>query len=196
MRTTQATDAEATGYVVLTRGAERRRIPYWFGTGTPALAGVEADAALKSAGQLQVLDEGRHRAASRATATRRTRSDSASARRSPAPSASSGSRSTKPAANFGVVVTSRAPGVRVEPRIVHAGDERRLTGYAALPFNLNPYLRTFGELVLAAGTILPAAGSYDVVFDSPSAARAGAFTFRYWVERRRRRRRSRCGRRA
>ena len=41
--------------------------------------------------------------------------------------------------------------MRVEPRIVHAGDERRLTGYAALPFNLNPYLRTFGDLVLAAG---------------------------------------------
>ena len=53
---------------------------------------------------------------------------------------------------------------------MHAGDERRLTGYAALPFNLNPYLRTFGEPVLAAGTILPAAGAYDVVFDSPSAA--------------------------
>ena len=87
----------------------------------------------------------------------------------------------RPAANFGVVVTSRAPGVRVEPRIVRAGDERRLTGYAALPFNLNPYLRTFGELVLAAGTILPAAGAYDIVFDSPSAARAGAFTFRYWL---------------
>ena len=156
------------------------RIPYWFGTGTPALAGAKPRRADES-GQLQVLDEGRSRRASRATATRRARSDSASARRSPAPSASSGSRSTKPATNFGVVVTSRAPGVRVEPRIVRAGDERHLTGYAALPFNLNPYLRTFGELVLAAGTILPAAGSYDVVFDSPSAARAGAFTFRYWV---------------
>ena len=35
--------------------------------------------------------------------------------------------------------------------------------------------------MLAAGTILPAAGSYDVVFDSPSAARAGAFTYRYWI---------------
>jgi hypothetical protein len=35
--------------------------------------------------------------------------------------------------------------------------------------------------VLASGTILPAAGAYDVVFDSPSAARAGAFTFRYWL---------------
>jgi hypothetical protein len=87
----------------------------------------------------------------------------------------------RPAANFGVVVTSRAKGVRVEPRIVRAGDERRLTGYAALPFNLNPYLRTLGDVVLAAGTILPAAGAYDVVFDSPSAARAGRFAFRFWI---------------
>ena len=69
----------------------------------------------------------------------------------------------------------------MEPRIVHAGDERRLTGYTALPFNLNPYLRTFGEPVLAAGTILPAAGSYDVVFDTPSAASAGKFAFRFWI---------------
>ena len=35
--------------------------------------------------------------------------------------------------------------------------------------------------MLAAGTILPAKGAYDVVFDSPSAARAGAFSFRYWL---------------
>ena len=35
--------------------------------------------------------------------------------------------------------------------------------------------------MLASGTILPAAGAYDIVFDSPSAARAGAFTFRYWL---------------
>jgi len=83
--------------------------------------------------------------------------------------------------NFGVVVTSRAPGTVVEPRIVRAGDERRLTGYPALPFNLNPYLRIFGEPVLAAGAILPTAGAYDVVFDSPAGARAGAVSFRYWV---------------
>jgi subtilisin family serine protease len=146
VRTTRPADAEATGYVVLTRGTERLRLPYWVGTGTPALAGAKRGA-LRRPGPERVF---------RVTLAR-------------------------PAVNFGVVVTSRAPGVRVEPRIVRAGDERRLTGYAALPFNLNPYLRTFGELVLASGTILPAAGSYDVVFDSPSAARAGPFTFRYWV---------------
>ncbi|HWG56343.1 MAG TPA: hypothetical protein VNT58_07460, partial [Gaiellaceae bacterium] len=87
----------------------------------------------------------------------------------------------RPAANFGVVVTRQARGVRIEPRIVRAGDENRLVGYTALPFNLNPYLRIFEQPVRASGAILPAAGAYDVVFDTPSAAAAGAFTFRYWI---------------
>jgi hypothetical protein len=90
-------------------------------------------------------------------------------------------RLRRPVANFGVVITSRAPGVRVEPRIVAAGDENRLTGLSALPFNLNPYLDGYGDVVLAAGAISPRAGSYDVVFDSGTPAGAGAFTFRYWV---------------
>lgn len=174
-----ASDAEQTGYVVLTRGAERRRIPYWFRTGAPSLGAVRTTALRKP---------GIHKATTRGGTTRVARyryperpAGFGFAAELPGPERVFRVTLGRAAANFGVVVTSRAPGVRVEPRIVRAGDERRLTGYAALPFNLNPYLRTFGDLVLAAGTILPAAGSYDVVFDSPSAARAGAFTFRYWL---------------
>ena len=89
---------------------------------------------------------------------------------------------TKPVANFGVVITRRNTGVKVEPRIVEDGDENRLTGYAALPTNLNPYLAQFGNPVLAAAAIRPLAGSYDVVFDSATAAGAGGFTFRFWVD--------------
>jgi hypothetical protein len=65
---------------------------------------------------------------------------------------------TKPVANFGVVIVRRDGGARVEPRVVSAGDENRLTGYAALPFNLNPYLAQFGDPVLAAGAVRPLAG--------------------------------------
>jgi len=173
-----APEAEHTGYVVLTLGAERRRIPYWFRTGLPALAGAKATTLRKV---------GLHKATTKGGTTRVTRyryperpTGFGFAAELPGPERIFRVTLPRPATNF-VVVTSRAPGVRVEPRIVRAGDERRLTGYAALPFNLNPYLRTFGDLVLAAGTILPAAGAYDVVFDSPSAARAGAFAFRYWV---------------
>ena len=88
----------------------------------------------------------------------------------------------RPATNFGVVITRRAAGVQVEPRVVVAGDENRLTGYPALPVNLNPYLVQFGDPVLAAGAVRVLAGAYDVVFDSPTAAGAGSFTFRYWVD--------------
>ena len=36
--TAGAAEAEVSGFVVLTRGAERRRIPYWFRVADPALA--------------------------------------------------------------------------------------------------------------------------------------------------------------
>ena len=84
-------------------------------------------------------------------------------------------------ANFGVVVTRRGAGSRVEPRIVAAGNESRLTGYPALPVNLNPYVDEFGGPTLVAGAIRPRPGAYDVVFDSPSSANAGSFRFRFWI---------------
>ena len=88
----------------------------------------------------------------------------------------------RPVANLGVAITSRAPGVRVEPRLVADGDENRLTGYAALPFDLNPYVDEFESPVLAAGGIMPAPGAYAVVFDSATRAGAGKFRFRFWVD--------------
>src|SRR4029077_9326614 len=68
------------------------------------------------------------------------------------------------------------------PRIVVAGDESRLTGYAALPIDINPYRSAYGEPALVAGAILPSAGQYDLVFDTPSGARPGSFMFRFWVD--------------
>ena len=47
-----------------------------------------------------------------------------------------------------------------------------MTGYPSLPLNLNPYLSEFLAPVPAAGAVLPARGTYDVVFDSPSRADA------------------------
>src|SRR5207244_7727251 len=62
-------------------------------------------------------------------------------------------------------------GVRIQPRVVVAGDENRLTGYAGLPITLNPYLPTFDRLEPVVGAILPAPGAYDVVFDTTSRLR-------------------------
>ncbi len=172
-------DLELTGYLVLTRGAEQRRIAYWFRTGAPALAGAKTTA-LRRTGTYKATTKGGSTRITRYRYPERPVGFGFSAELA-GPERVFRLNLGRPAANFGVAITSRAKGVRVEPRIVLAGDERRLTGYAALPFNLNPYLRTFGDLVLASGAILPAAGAYDIVFDSPSRARAGAFTFRFWV---------------
>jgi subtilisin family serine protease len=177
--TTKAPDAEATGYIVLSRGAEKRRIPYWFRTGAAKLANAKTTP-LRRAGSYSSTTRG---GAARITSYSYpdVPAGAGFATKLPGPERVFRLTLGGPATNFGVVVTSRAKGVRVEPRIVHAGDERRLTGYPALPFNLNPYLRTFGEPVLASGTILPAAGAYDIVFDSRTAASAGKFAFRFWI---------------
>ena len=90
-------------------------------------------------------------------------------------------RIAKRVANAGVVITQLGRGSRVEPRIVAALDENRLTGYAGLPVNHNPYMDEFRETVRAAGVLSPLPGEYAIVFDSAARAGAGAFTFRYWV---------------
>ncbi len=171
--------AELSGFVVLTRGADRRRVPYWLRVSVPALAGGKATTLTKPGTYTATTRGGR----SLVSRYRYPESPTGLGFATVLPGPERVYRVTlaRPVANFGVAITSRAKGVRVEPRIVRAGDENRLTGYAALPFNLNPYLRTFQQPVLASGAILPAAGTYDIVFDSPSNASAGAFTFRFWV---------------
>ena len=177
--TTRPGDAELTGYVVLTRGTDVRRIPYWLRTGVPKIGAAK---------RTPLRRPGIHSATTRGATNRVSRyfyperpAGLGFAAELPGPERVFRVTLSRPARNFGVVITRHGPGVSIEPRIVLAGDERRLAGYAALPYNLNPYLRTFQEPVLAAGVILPAAGSYDVVFDSRSAARAGSFSFRYWL---------------
>ena len=84
-------------------------------------------------------------------------------------------------ANAGVVITQRRSGVRVEPRVVVALDENRLTGFAGLPVNRNPYMDEFHQSVPVAGVLSPRPGEYAAVFDSATRGGAGAFTFRYWM---------------
>ena len=58
------------------------------------------------------------------------------------------------------------------PRLVVAGDENRLLGFSALPVDINPY-RQYGRVVPSVGAILPKAGAYDIVFDTPPARSLG-----------------------
>jgi hypothetical protein len=69
----------------------------------------------------------------------------------------------------------------VMPHVVLDGSEDRLAGYAGLPLDLNPYRTQYGAPIRVAGAVLPAAGTYDLVFDTRSAAAAGPFAFRWWV---------------
>ncbi len=169
---------EVTGSITLTRGADVRRVPYW---------GRVSGSVLSEAARTWLKTPGEYNAS--------TRGNRSLVRVYRYPERAAGVDATldgpervfrvairKPFANFGVVITSREPGVRVQPRVVVAGDENRLTGYAALPLDHNPYLTTFGNPVLAAGALRPAPGAYDLVFDSSTRAGAGRFTFRYWID--------------
>ena len=108
---------------------------------------------------------------------RRRRHDGASRARS----ASFRLRLTGPRRTSASSITSRGRGSRVEPRVVAGLDENRLTGYAGLPVNHNPYMEEFRAPTLAAGALSPIPGEYGVVFDSAARAGAGSFRFRYWV---------------
>lgn len=170
---------EVSGRIVLTRGADRRLVPFWFRVAAPNLAGAPATRLTKP-GVYKGNTRGRQSLASGYRYPEVLPGGPVTDRLAGPEQLF---RVTVPAniSNFGVVITGRAAGVHVEPRIIVAGDENRLTGYAALPFYLNPYLALFGKPVLAAGAISPLPGAYDLVFDSGSSVGAGAFSFRYWL---------------
>jgi hypothetical protein len=172
-----ASQAEHSGFVVLTRGAEQRRIPYWFRVATPALAAAQTTPLAKTGtysgdtrGHPALVDTYRYPADPRELGVPRMLLGPEQVFR-----VSLG----KPVANFGAAVTGGSS--LVQPRVVRAGDENRLLGELALPFNANPYLPGYGVPTRVAGAALPGAGDYDIVFDSPTASGAGPFTFRFWI---------------
>jgi hypothetical protein len=177
---TATVDDELTGFVVLSRGGERRRIAYWLRVEQPKLAS-EPHRTLTRPGVYSGTTAGKPSLVSsyRYPADSRPLSDQTSLA---GPEQVFSFRLKKPVANFGVVITGRGPGVAVTPRIVLGGDENRLTGYTALPIVFNPYLERFQDPVAISSATRPAAGSYDIVFDTPSRSSAGRYAFRFWVD--------------
>jgi subtilisin family serine protease len=172
-----ATQATHTGFVVLSRGSEQRRIPYWFRVTAPTLGAAQTTPLTgtgtyrgDTSGRPSLVDSYRYPEDPRGFGVNRVMSGPEQVFRVTL---------SRRVGNFGVAVT-RGPG-DVEPRVVRAGDENQLVGETGLPYSANPYLSGFGRPVPVAGAVLPAPGQYDVVFDSPSARGAGAFTFRFWV---------------
>ncbi len=177
-----AAEGDTVGFVQLTRGSDERRVPYWAHVEVPKLEGAP-HSTLRGPGLYGGNTAGKK---SLVSSYRYPEGGLACNCATGVPTDLSGPEqvfrlTVKPnVANIGAVVLSRASGVRVSPRLVIAGDENRLVGYAALPVNINPY-QLFGRVEPVVGAVLPAPGSYDLVFDTPAGAKPGKFTFRVWV---------------
>ena len=175
--TPAATEATHTGFVVLQRGSDRRRMPFWFRVAAPKL-GLEPTTPLTRTGTYQGDTRGRPALVSSYRYPDDARGFGVE-RSLLGPEQVFRVSITQPVANFGVAVTGGAR--NVEPRVVRAGDENQLLGAIGLPFNANPYLPGYGGPMRVAGAVLPAPGEYDVVFDSGSTVGAGVFRFRFWI---------------
>jgi subtilisin family serine protease len=181
LRLTVSHTAEAgngAGFVVLTRGSDVRRVAFWFRVEVPRLQ-LDPHRTLHwpglyhgdTAGQASRVSSYRYPVRGVGTAV---------------PTRLGGPEQVfrftlrRQVANFGAVIVHQAPGMKVSPRLVADNDENRVTGYAGIPMSLNPY-RGFDEAEPVVGAVLPNPGTYDFVFDTPTGAKPGAFTFRFWV---------------
>jgi subtilisin family serine protease len=176
-RTAKAGDGS--GFVVLTRGADVRRVAFWFHVEIPKLA-LDPHRILRAPGLYHGDTAGK---ASRVSSYRYPQRGLAFG----VPTRLGGPEQVfrftlrRKVANFGAVVVGHAAGVRVSPRLVAGNDENRLTGYAGLPVSLNPY-QGFDTAEPVVGAVLPEPGTYEFVFDTPTGAKPGAFMFRFWVD--------------
>jgi hypothetical protein len=159
---------DVTGFVVLTRGTDVRRIPFWFAV---ADGRVGPATLLRRPGVVKGTTKG---APSRINAYRYPSSgDGVWA----GPERAYRVRITGKPANFGAVTLTGA----ALPHVVIGGNADHLAGYAGMPSDLNPYRNAYGSTVPVAGAVLPAPGFYDIVLDTHTAAQAGPFTFRWWI---------------
>jgi subtilisin family serine protease len=167
-------DGDAQGFVLLSRGSDVRRIPFWLHVESPKL-GPPTQSLLRTG------TFSGNAATGKASVDHYRYPDPGSIAPLPGPEQIFSVKLAAPTGNFGVRVVTQANGVHVMPRIVRNDDENQLVGYTGLPFDFNPYRDLFGRSIPVVAAILPAAGNYDVVFDTASAATAGKFTFRFWL---------------
>lgn len=170
---------DGTGFVVLTRGADVRRVTFWFHVEVPRL-GLDPHRILRAPGLYHGDTAGK---ASHVSSYRYPQRGLASG----VPTRLGGPEQVfrftlrRRVANFGAVVVGHAPGIRVSPRLVADDDENRVVGYTGVPTAVNPY-QGFYRAEPAVGAVLPDPGTYEFVFDTPTGAKPGAFTFRFWVD--------------
>jgi len=176
---TRMRDQDASGFVVVSRGSDSRRIPFWFRVERPRLR-LDRHVPLPGPG---VYVGNTARGAARVTSYGYPEIPPG---RASFPVLLPGREIVyrvhvrRRFANFGVAILTRNRGIAVEPRIVRAGDENRLAGLTALPFDANPYRASYGRHRLVVAVARPAPGLYDIVFDTPRGKRPGQFNFRFW----------------
>jgi subtilisin family serine protease len=171
---------DGSGFIVLTRSGQTRRIPYWLRVTARRLR-HEPRQLLRRPGVYR-------------GDTRKGRSLVSSYRYPASPGALGVTTRLdgpeqvfrfvlrRPVANAGAVILWHANGTLISPRLVVGGNEDRLAGFTALPIRINPYQPGFYGTEPVVGVFRPAPGRYDLVFDTPSRARAGRFRFRFWVD--------------
>ncbi len=175
----KAASGDGTGFVVLTRGGDVRRVPLWFHVEVPRLR-RDQYSRLSAPGVYRGDTAGK-----RASVSTYRYPDGGLASgvptRLPGPEQVFRFTLRRPVANFGAVVLHQGRGVRVSPRLVTGDDENRLVGYTALPVTLNPYQGASKPLPVV-GAVLPTVGAYEFVFDTPPRTKPGAFSFRFWID--------------
>jgi subtilisin family serine protease len=172
-------EQDVSGFVVLTRGTDARRVPFWFRVERPQLQ-RERHISLARPG---TYSGDTTRGVARVSTYRYPElspGNSAFPVNLPGRELVYRVHIRTRVANFGVAVVARGRGVAVEPRIVRSGDENRLAGLTALPYDANPYRASEGRHRLIAGVLQPAPGTFDVVFDTPGRGHPGRFSFRFW----------------
>jgi len=175
-RTSRAGDGM--GFVLLTRGSDIRRVPFWFRVEVPRL-GLDSHRTLSRPGIHHGNTAGKPSRVSFYRYPERGFAVGVPTRLG-GPEQVFRFRLRRRVANFGAVVVASGRGVRVSPRLVAGDDENRLVGYTGLPTSLNPY-QEFARPEPVVAAVLPDPGTYDLVFDTPTGAKPGAFTFRFWV---------------
>jgi subtilisin family serine protease len=175
-RTARAGDG--TGFVLLTRGSDVRRIAFWFHVEVPRLE-LDRHRTLRRPGLYRGDTAG---GPSRVSSYRYPVRGLVNG----VPTRLGGPEQVfrftlrRRVANFGVVIVGHSAAAHVSPRLVSGGDENRVVGYTGIPANLNPY-QGFGRSEPVVGAVLPDPGVYDFVFDTPTGKTPGAFSFRFWV---------------
>jgi subtilisin family serine protease len=176
----RAAAGEGSGFVVLTRGGQTRRIPYWLRVSVPQLE-RERRQLLRGPGVYRG-DTRKGRALVSSYRYPASPGPLGVLMRLPGPEQVFRFVVRRPIANAGAVIISHARGSHVSPRLVRGGNEDRLTGFSALPIRINPYQPGFYGIEPVVGVFRPDPGRYDLVFDTPSRKAAGSFTFRFWID--------------